>query len=251
MQEPVKDEAAIAFADTFYSRLAGGHSIERALTEGRKKIGLKMRDGLDWSIPVLFMHAPDGTLFPSHGGDGHDAPVPEPLIPQSQPAAPTVKPPAEEEPTMRKLVYLICDRKDIKAIRPLYKYLSHHGFDIEIPAFDGSSAREIAEANKKLLETCDVVVHHYGHGDAAWKRSITSELRAIPGLEGRTKPIPKIYTYVAAPETDDKDLMLLKDSDDLIDATEIDPMALLKAKIDALKDVFEDVLTDLINDLTS
>ena len=248
MQEPVKDEAAIAFADIFYTQLAGGHPIEHALTVGRKKIGLKMRDGLDWSIPVLFMHAPDGTLFPTHQGDGHKSEAPPDV---SIPAPVGTHSPPEEKPTMRKLVYLICHRKDIKAIRPLYKYLSHLGVDVEIPAFDGSSARELAKANNKLLETCDVIIHHYGHGDPAWKSSVTSELRAIPGLEERTKPIPKIFTYIAAPETDDKDLMLLKESDDLIDASEIDPMSILKANIEDLKDVFDDVLTDLINELSS
>ena len=250
MQEPIKDTAAIEFADTFYTRLAHGDSVERALTEGRKKIGIFARESFDWAIPVLYMHAPDGVLFPSlqNGKKMHGEEV------ASEAPLPSIKdvptPGTQGENKMRKLVYLICDRNDITSIRPLFKFLSHQkNIDVEIPAFDGSSAQEIAEANRRLLAACDNILHFYGAGDAAWKKSITSELRSIPGLEARTKPVPPVYTYIAAPSSFDKDLLRVKVDRHVIDASHIDPKTLYNQPIEVLNNAFGDLLHDFMHEL--
>ncbi|MFK7887629.1 MAG: CHAT domain-containing protein [Gammaproteobacteria bacterium] len=73
MQFPVSDGAAIEFADSLYSNLVRGASIENAVTEGRKAIRFADRTSLEWATPVLFMSTSDGALF----GDRHSNPTPE------------------------------------------------------------------------------------------------------------------------------------------------------------------------------
>jgi tetratricopeptide (TPR) repeat protein len=63
MTGPVSDLAAVAFSRAFYQRLAGGDSIEAAVTEGRLAIQRsEPRDGA-WATPALFLRGPDGMLF--------------------------------------------------------------------------------------------------------------------------------------------------------------------------------------------
>lgn len=63
MQSPVPNRRAIAFSTAFYSHLAGGRSVEEAMTEGRQAIhGVDSDDGC-WAAPVLFLRAASGELF--------------------------------------------------------------------------------------------------------------------------------------------------------------------------------------------
>ena len=96
---------------------------------------------------------------------------------------------------------------------------------------------------------CDNVLHFYGAGDAAWKKSITSELRSIPGLEARTKPIPPIYTFIAAPSSVDKDLLRVKADRHVIDASHIDPSSLLNQPIEVLNNAFGDLLRGFMQEV--
>ncbi len=63
MQFPISDQAAIAFADGFYTALAHQQPVDAALGAGRKAIYDARPDSLEWATPVLFMRAPDGYLF--------------------------------------------------------------------------------------------------------------------------------------------------------------------------------------------
>jgi CHAT domain len=65
MQYDVIDEAAIAFSKAFYASLAGGLSIDESVVTGRlAMLGVGEDDGIDWGVPVLYMRAADGNLFP-------------------------------------------------------------------------------------------------------------------------------------------------------------------------------------------
>jgi len=64
MQAPVADDAALAFAATLFKHLAAGRPIDDAVTETRIAAYAVSQDTLDWSIPVLFMRAPNGHLWP-------------------------------------------------------------------------------------------------------------------------------------------------------------------------------------------
>ncbi|MGH2920540.1 MAG: CHAT domain-containing protein, partial [Gaiellaceae bacterium] len=65
MQFEVTDEAAIVFAEGFYSALARGSPVDAALASARKAIWAEAND-VEWGTPVLFMRVPDGRVFDLH-----------------------------------------------------------------------------------------------------------------------------------------------------------------------------------------
>ncbi len=62
MQFPISDQAAITFADEFYTALADGYPVDAALTEARVAISTRQRGG-EWGAARLFMRAGDGMLW--------------------------------------------------------------------------------------------------------------------------------------------------------------------------------------------
>jgi hypothetical protein len=66
MQYTVQDENAIAFSRRFYRALAAGQSIDAAVSDGRLAIYNRgSEDERDWGVPVLYLRAEEGVLFPS------------------------------------------------------------------------------------------------------------------------------------------------------------------------------------------
>jgi hypothetical protein len=63
MQFPVSDEAAIAFSNRFYTRLAAGDPVDLAVAEGRLGISNKLPGSFEWATPALYLRVPDGVLF--------------------------------------------------------------------------------------------------------------------------------------------------------------------------------------------
>lgn len=61
MQFPISDQAAIAFAQTFYERIAQGFPVDAAVAEGRKVLYSSKHS--EWATPVLYMRSRDGMLF--------------------------------------------------------------------------------------------------------------------------------------------------------------------------------------------
>lgn len=112
------------------------------------------------------------------------------------------------------LVYLICAEQDRKSTVPLRKQLKKNGFAVSMPAFKGD-ATEVRRINQQLLSSADVVIVFYGLGEEAWKRSVDTELKKLPGyLEGRS--LPTTFTYLAEPHTCDKDDMVDMEEPNLI-----------------------------------
>ncbi len=68
MQFEISDDAAIAFADSFYSALANGLPVDAAVVEGRKAI-FNMPNDVEWGTPVLYLRAADGVLFTLHAAE--------------------------------------------------------------------------------------------------------------------------------------------------------------------------------------
>jgi len=62
-QYAILDQCAIAFSQQFYRALAGGLSIERAVSAGRLAAYNVDQSGRDWGVPVLYLRAADGELF--------------------------------------------------------------------------------------------------------------------------------------------------------------------------------------------
>ncbi|MGB8648077.1 MAG: SUMF1/EgtB/PvdO family nonheme iron enzyme [Anaerolineae bacterium] len=70
MQFEITDQAAITFSQEFYSALVQGYPVDGALAEARKTI---FADGneLEWGTPVLYLRAPDGSIFDVTQVAGH------------------------------------------------------------------------------------------------------------------------------------------------------------------------------------
>lgn len=119
-------------------------------------------------------------------------------------------------PSGARLIYLCCTEKDRKATVPLRKYLREQGFDVSLPAFEGEAAA-VREAHRQLMITCDAVLIFYGAGDEAWKRTIDSELKKMPGYRSG-HPLLARYTYLAEPKTSDKEDLIDMGEPGLIDA---------------------------------
>jgi hypothetical protein len=115
-----------------------------------------------------------------------------------------------------KLIYFICDERDLKSSVPVRKLCKQLGFEVELPLFEGE-ASVIRQANQQNLTSCDIVVVFYGAGDGAWKRTIDSELRKMAGYRGG-KSRPPIFTYLAEPKTHDKQDFIDMQEPGLIDA---------------------------------
>ena len=65
MQFKVRDPNAIAFSNILYDSLAAGLTIDEAVTKGRLAIyTLGNNDERDWGVPVLYLRAEEGVLFP-------------------------------------------------------------------------------------------------------------------------------------------------------------------------------------------
>jgi len=62
MQFEITDDAAITFADEFYTALAEGFPVDAAVAEARKAIYAQPND-IEWGTPVLYMRSADGILF--------------------------------------------------------------------------------------------------------------------------------------------------------------------------------------------
>ena len=72
MQFTVRDKNAIAFSNSFYRALAAHRSIDEAVTDGRQAIFTLGDDDdeRDWGVPVLYLRAEEGILFPK-SADSH------------------------------------------------------------------------------------------------------------------------------------------------------------------------------------
>jgi hypothetical protein len=134
-----------------------------------------------------------------------------------------------------KLIYLICIKKDkdLKATNRIRKYIKDHGGEVSLPAFEGDAAA-VREAHQQLMTTCDAVILFYGAGDEAWKRTMDSELRKMPGYRSG-KPLLASYTYLAEPKTGDKDDFVEMGGPNVINGLEGFPEAALAAFMEVIK----------------
>lgn len=82
MQYTVRDDCAIAFAGAFYRALVAGLPIDAAVTAGR--IAVARLDARDWGVPVLYLRARDGVVFPEYAADARLEEVREEIVVRAQ-----------------------------------------------------------------------------------------------------------------------------------------------------------------------
>lgn len=67
MQNIIRDDSAIIFAQEFYKALIAGLTIDEAMTNGR--ISVSVSDACGWGTPVLYTRTNDGVIFPEYAGN--------------------------------------------------------------------------------------------------------------------------------------------------------------------------------------
>ncbi len=116
-----------------------------------------------------------------------------------------------------KTVHVLYDERDGKNVIPLLKYLIGRGFRTSRPIFTGEDAGKVREANRALYMECDAIILFYGAGDQTWKHYQQTELKKMRGLRG-DRPLLAEFIYVAAPSTEDKEMVVSLAEGDVIDA---------------------------------
>jgi hypothetical protein len=101
-------------------------------------------------------------------------------------------------------LYLIADRQDMDAARPLLDHLLDLRYEAVLPLAEGSQA-EILEDHKQNLLLCQGVLIFQGRAGEAWLRMKQRELIKLPGY-GRTAPLMGKAIYISGPESQQKDL---------------------------------------------
>jgi hypothetical protein len=118
-------------------------------------------------------------------------------------------------PSQTPMVYLVCDKEDLKQTVPLRKWLKQHGYEVELPQWEGD-ATTIRNDNQELIKRCSAVVHFYGAGTYSWFRAIRSDHRKINAYRQGMQPIPR-YLCLAEPDTPVKQDQLDVPDGDLTD----------------------------------
>ncbi|OKI02078.1 hypothetical protein A6A06_13375 [Streptomyces sp. CB02923] len=71
MQYEITDPAALAFASSFYTGMARGLPVDRAMTLARESVKMTLPGSLEWATPVLFLRSDEETqLFVVPEADG-------------------------------------------------------------------------------------------------------------------------------------------------------------------------------------
>ncbi len=112
----------------------------------------------------------------------------------------------DQEP---KLVYLVCDQRDLDNTRPLEDLVADSGNEILLPLFDGDQV-QLRQAHVDNLKICDAVIIYYGAGNYRWTGSMKSDLLRLPAL-GREKPLIEKAIFIAGPSDKDKETFKAND----------------------------------------
>ena len=102
-----------------------------------------------------------------------------------------------------RLVYLICDQRDLAETKVLEDFLFDRGHEVMLPFFEGEEAQLLNE-HMENLKQCDAVIVYYGNQNELWLRSTLRDLLKLPAL-GRDKPLLSKIAYVAGPSTPQKE----------------------------------------------
>jgi len=103
----------------------------------------------------------------------------------------------DEEDATRKsknLIYLICDKDDVKSSEPLGKYLQKEGFEVLRSVFEGDLV-DLRYLHQENLRRCDASIIYYGKANREWIRSKMQDVMKAPGF-GRKRPIRAQALYM-------------------------------------------------------
>jgi hypothetical protein len=137
-----------------------------------------------------------------------------------------VAPPSGPTDDAVRRTYLVCTETDRKSCLPLLKFLRSQGLEVSLPVF-GGDAEALRTAHETQVRCSDAVLLFYGDGDEAWRFFQQNDVRKIACSQGQKRPV--VATYVAAPGTEDKEIMLATGEPNVIDGLAGMPEPLLEA----------------------
>src|SRR5262249_8160638 len=115
----------------------------------------------------------------------------------------TIRMPSKEPVTHPMLrVYVVCERNDLDAVRPIEMVLKGRGFDVDLPLFKGDPS-EISKDHRETLVDCDAVLIYHKNGSEGWLREKIRDCRRAPAW-GRTKSFLSRGIYIGSEPNESK-----------------------------------------------
>ena len=105
-------------------------------------------------------------------------------------------------------IYLIFDKRDIRGVIPLSKYLTaEKKCEVLLPPLDdeGGGEAQPFDIHNENLKECDAVLIYYGQANQGWFEFKRRDLKKLVGLD-RKSPLAAAAFYVASPETMHKEM---------------------------------------------
>ncbi len=99
----------------------------------------------------------------------------------------------KEEVDQSKMIYLIADKRDVKAIDELQDYLKDQGFNVVSPSYEGDLV-DLRYIHQENLRRCDASIIYYGDASEDWIKTKLQDLLKAPGF-GREKPMEAKAVY--------------------------------------------------------
>jgi hypothetical protein len=100
-------------------------------------------------------------------------------------------------------VYLVCDEKDLKEVKPLDDCLYNGGFEVIKPFFKGKVSERM-KIHKDHLSLCDAMMIYYNSANKYWLETKLNDLRKAPGYRGKN-PLKASAVFVTGERTEDKE----------------------------------------------
>lgn len=92
------------------------------------------------------------------------------------------------------LVYLICDKLDVEASKPIAEYLKEKGVNVVTSLFEGDLV-DLRYLHQENLRRCDASLIYYGKSSEEWIKTKLQDLLKAPGF-GRVKPLKATAVYL-------------------------------------------------------
>lgn len=92
-----------------------------------------------------------------------------------------------------KMIYLIADKRDVKAIDQLQDYLKNQGYNVVSPSYEGDLV-DLRYIHQENLRRCDASIIYFGDATEEWIKTKLQDLLKAPGF-GRDKPMEAKAVY--------------------------------------------------------
>jgi hypothetical protein len=107
------------------------------------------------------------------------------------------------EAARTRMIYLLCDQRDLDDIMPLEALIMDSGHEMLLPLFDGDQVH-LRQAHLENLKICDAIIIYYGSGNYRWVGSMKSDLMRLPAM-GRANPLVAKAIYITGPADNQKE----------------------------------------------